>query len=172
MSFFVTMSEPTLVRPPAQNAKSPQQLANAELTNSYQAWRALCGDRFAPTRKEIDPARFKPVLGSIFVMDVVDDGADFRFVLGGERVVQMMGQRLRGELLSSQPATPFYEGMRNLFFGCTRSKKPIAVGPMRLVRGELDHLEIEVLVLPVSDNGASVTSLLGVIHSSRVPNPY
>src|SRR5262244_651403 len=117
------MSEPNLVRPPAQSSKPLQQLASGPLAGSYQAWRVLCGDRFAPSRKEVDPARFKPVLGSIFVMDVVDDGADFRFVLGGERVVEMMGQRLRGKLLSAQPRTPFFQGMASLYLRCVRAKE-------------------------------------------------
>jgi len=165
------MSQPNLVRPPAESAKPPQRLTSGPLAGSYQAWRALCGERFAPSRKEVDPARFKPVLGSIFVMDVVDDGADFRFVLGGERVVEMMGQRLRGKLLSAQPRTPFFEGMSNLFCGCVRAKEPVAVGPMRTVREGTDFLELEVLVMPLSDTGTSVTSLLGAIHISRVRDP-
>jgi len=165
------MSEPTLLRPPAQESKPPHQLTSGPLAGSYLAWRALCGDRFAPTRKEIDPARFKPVLGSIFVMDVVDDGADFRFVLGGERIVAMMGQRLRGTLLSAQPRTPFFEGMASLYQRCVHTKEPVAVGPMRMGREGHDYLDIEVLVLPLSESGTSVTNLLGVIHISPVRDP-
>ncbi len=165
------MSEPTLVRPPAQGFKPPQQLISGPLSGSHQAWHALRGDRFAPSRKEIEPARFKPVLGSIFVMDVLDDGADFRFVLGGESVVHLMGRRLRGKLLSGQPQTPFFKGMARLFVECVRTKAPVAVGPMRTVREGNDYLEIEVLVMPLSDTGTSVTSLLGAIHFSRVRDP-
>jgi hypothetical protein len=83
----------------------------------------------------------------------------------------MMGQRLRGKLLSAQPRTPFFEGMSNLFRGCVRTKEPIAVGPMRTVREGQDFLEIEVLVMPLSDTGTSVTSLLGAVHISRVRDP-
>ena len=165
------MSRPNLVRLPAQSSKPPQQLISGPLAGCYTAWRALCGDRFAPTRKEIDPAQFKPTLGSIFVVEVVDDGADFRFALGGERIVEMMGQRLRGELLSAQPRTPFFVGMNNLYLRCLHAKEPVAVGPMRTVREGTDFLELEVLVMPLSDTGTTVTSLLGAIHISRVRNP-
>jgi len=165
------MSQPNLVRPPAQAFKSPQELSSGPLADSYQAWRALCGDRFAPSRKQIDPARFKPMLGSIFVMDVLDSGADFRFALGGELIVQYMGQRLRGGLVSEQPRTPFFEGMARLFLHCVRTKAPVAVGPMRTVREGYDYREMEVLVLPLSDTGTTVTSMLGVMHFSLVHDP-
>ena len=166
------MSETNLVRGPAQGFKTAQQIDSVPLSTSLATWRALCGDRFAPTRKEIDPARFRPVLGSIFIMDVVDDGADFRFVLGGESVVSFVGGRLRGQLLSEQPRTPLFEGMANLYRQCVRMRAPVAVGPMHTVRDGIDQRVVEVLVLPVSDNGTAVTSILGVIHFSAVKDPH
>ena len=165
------MSGPDLIRPPSRSAKPAQQLVSVPLAASFQAWRALCGDRFAPSRREIDPARFKAILGSIFVMEVLDGGIDFRFALGGERIPQFMGQRLRGQLLSEQPHTPFFEGMTHLFRQCVRAREPVAVGPMRTAREGLDYREMEVLVMPLSDTGLSVTGLLGAIHFSSVHDP-
>ena len=165
------MWEPDLVQPPAAGPKPAQQLNSAPLANSYRAWRALRGERFAPSRKEIEPVQFKSMLGSMFIMDVVDGGTDFRFVLGGERVASFMGKRLRGTLLSEQPRTPIFEGMAQLYRQCVRSKEPLAVGPMRTVRDGVDCREMEVLVLPLSDDGKSVTSLLGAIHFSQLTDP-
>src|SRR5436309_746105 len=85
----------------------------------------MAGDRLAPSRKEIVPARFKQVLDSIFIMEVVGNGADFRFALGGQTLVRFMNGRHAGKLLSSLPPTPYYGGMRSIFARCVRTAMPV-----------------------------------------------
>ena len=48
----------------------------------YCSSEGLAGERFATSRKQINPSQFKPVLGQVFLVDVIDNGDDFRFALG------------------------------------------------------------------------------------------
>jgi hypothetical protein len=159
------MTEPDLSGP-LPTFKLPHELISEALAGTYLAWRELAGSRFAPSRKEIAPDSFKAVLDSIFLIDVIDDGADFRFVLAGERIVEFMGGRHAGKLVSKLPSSPFFERMTRLLQRCIHTKRPVAVGPIRTVRGGREYLETEVVFLPLSDNGMSVTGLMGAVHFS------
>ena len=50
----------------------------------------------------------KGVLASTFIIDVVDGGQDFRFRFAGDRIIQFMGRRFAGILLSELTGTFFY----------------------------------------------------------------
>jgi len=149
--------------PDDQEFKPASTLVDPVLVASFQAWQDIAGERFAPSRKEIVPARFREALRTIFLMEVVAGGADFRFALGGETLVGFMGGRHKGELLSSLPSTPMYDGMRLMFGRCVALKAPVARGPFRVVRDKFDSSQMEVLVLPLSEDGTSVTDLLGAV---------
>jgi len=149
--------------PDDQEFKAASDLVDPVLVASFQTWQDIAGKRFAPSRKEIVPARFREALRTIFLMEVIAGGEDFRFALGGETLVGFMGGRHKGELLSSLPSTPMYDGMRLMFGRCVALKAPVARGPFRVVRDRFDSSQMEVLVLPLSEDGTSVTDLLGAV---------
>jgi hypothetical protein len=148
--------------PDNQSFKPAAKLVSPALIASWRTWREMAGSRFAPSRKEIVPARFKQVLDSIFIMEVVAGGADFRFALGGQTLVRFMNGRRAGQLLSSLPSTPLYDGMRTMFALCVETAAPVARGPFRVVRDQFNSHKMEVLVLPLSDDGMAVNDLLGM----------
>lgn len=150
--------------PDDQDFKPAVALVSPVLIASWRAWRDIAADRFAPSRKEIVPARFRQVMDSIFIMEVTAGGTDFRFALGGESLVRFMGGRHKGELLSSLPPTPMYDGMRRMFGLCVETAKPVARGPFRVVRDRFNSHRMEVLVLPLSEDGTSVSDILGAVE--------
>ena len=150
--------------PDRQAFKSAADLVSPTLIASWQAWCELADGRLAPSRKEIVPARFKTVLDSIFIMEVIAGGADFRFALGGETLVRFMNGRHAGKLLSSLPSTPYYDGMRRIFARCVKTAKPVARGPFRIVRDQFHSHQMEALVLPLSEDGTSVSDILGAVE--------
>jgi len=102
-------------------------------------------------------------LGWLWLMDVVDAGQDFRFRMGGDRVIQFFGQRLAGTTLRAlQPTSPaFFGRFFDLVSLAIRNKKATLGGPTQTAYEPRAFLEVEALILPLSDDGKTVTGLLG-----------
>jgi hypothetical protein len=141
--------------------KDPSGLVSARLTALLRVWKDIAGDRIAPSRDEITPARIRGLMASSWMMDVIGDGDDFRFRFAGDRIIQFMGHRYAGTLLSSLRGHPFFDGMQAILSACVRTKQPIALGPIRSSYEGKEFLEMEIVVLPLSDDGARITALFG-----------
>ncbi len=53
----------------------------------YAYWQDLRGERPWPMRRELDPARIVSLLPFLFMVDVLEDGSDFRYRLLGTDIV-------------------------------------------------------------------------------------
>lgn len=145
--------------------KSPEALVGPRLAEAYRAWIKLSNGRFAPTRGEISPRVFKSVLPTVFLLDVIDAGSDFRFALGGDKILRFLMDRLSpGMLLSKVSGSLFYERATRLLRYCVDTMLPVAGGPSRAHLEGREFLLLEVLALPVSNDGETVTSILGAIQ--------
>lgn len=140
--------------------KDPDQLLSDKLRDIHRIWSETRIDRFAPRRDEITPSRIRKLIASTWVMDVV--GADdFRFRFAGDRIIQFMGRRYAGMLLSEEQGKAFFDGMRAMLTACVAQRTPVAIGPMASTHKGREYLEIEVVVLPLSDDGHTVSALFG-----------
>jgi len=147
--------------------KPPSELIDERLKRAYEVWRELAGERFAPMRREIAPSRFKFVLSDMFLVEVIDSGADFRLALAGETVKRFLGSEFQvGKLLSQVSTSPFQERSILLFRRCVETKAPIALGPVRTLHDQRSYFDNEAVVLPLSDSGPTASGLMGVIHLS------
>lgn len=145
--------------------KTPDELISQQLKRAHLNWVTLAAGRLAPTRREISPAKFKDVLPSIFLIDVINGAEDFRFSLGGDRLVRFLSERFGpGALLSSTKGSEFYERCTRVFRHCVTARKPIAVGPAKAALPGREFMQIETLVMPLSDDGQNVTGILGAIY--------
>jgi hypothetical protein len=145
--------------------KSPDALVNRELADAYRAWLKVANGRFAPTRREVSPKNMKPVLATAFLLDVIDGGADFRLSLGGDKILRFLMNRLSpGMRLSEVAGTLFHERALRMMRYCVDTMLPVAAGPSQAALEGREFFSTEVLVLPLSDDGETVTSLLGAIH--------
>jgi len=148
--------------------KTADELQSGMLSGVHAAWRDTTAGRLAPKREEITPALLKTALPWIWMIDVVDRGADFRFRLAGDRVIQFMGRRYAGELLSSFAEEPFFQRMRHALLECLRRREPVAVGPMRSLMKGKEYLDLEVVVLPLSEDGSEITTLFGAMEARPI----
>lgn len=105
-------------------------------------------------------------LGWIWLMDVLDGGSDFRFRMGGDRVVQFFGERLAGSTLKAVlPRAPaFFGRFLDLAARAVETAGPVIGGPSQTTYQPKSYLEIEVVLFPLSDDGATVTGLMGSIE--------
>src|SRR6185312_11619095 len=136
--------------------KSADRLVSEKLVGALDAWKRVAAGRLAPRREEITPALLRSVLPSIWMIDVIDGGRDFRFRFAGDRVIQFMGRRYAGELLSDHIDVPFFQRMKAILVECVTRKTPVAVGPLRSNLQDKDYLEMEVVVMPLSEDGETV----------------
>lgn len=142
-----------------------RKLTSERLKRVYDAWDTLRSGRLGPTRDELSPGQLRSVLPSTFVIDVVDGGRDFRFRFAGDRIIQFMGRRFAGMLLSELTGSPFFDNMRALYAGCVAARAPIASGVRQATYPGKEFLEIEAMVLPVSEDGVTVSHLFGALES-------
>jgi hypothetical protein len=143
--------------------KSPEHLVSDRLVGTYEAWKRTATGRMAPKREEITPALLRSVLPWIWMIDVVEGGADFRFRLAGDRIVQFMGRRYAGLMLSDHLDGPFFQRMRAVLVECLSRKAPVAVGPVRTNLPGKQFLEMEVVVTPLSEDGDTISCLFGAM---------
>jgi hypothetical protein len=149
---------------------SVDQLTSERLVGVLAAWKQVGQGRIGPKREEITPALVKNALPWIWMIDVVDSGSDFRFRLAGDRIIQFMGRRYAGTLLSEFLDQPFFGHMRQILVACVEQKRPLMVGPGRSKMKGRELLELEVLALPLSEDGEQVTTIFGAMEI-RAPQP-
>ncbi|HEX2591739.1 MAG TPA: PAS domain-containing protein [Rhizomicrobium sp.] len=153
--------------------ESADGIASERLKRLFAYWTQLRGTRFAPMRNEINPSDMREQLGWVWLMDVVDGGADFRFRMGGDRAVQYFGHHLAGATLKQiQPQAPqFFGRFFDLVSLCVKQGKPAGAGPSQTAYPPRAFLEVEVLVLPLSDDGSTVTGVIGSIEIVPLTRP-
>lgn len=148
--------------------RSKADLQSPRLIQLYEYWNALKGPRFAPALREIDPRAIPGLLPWLWLADVVDQGTDFGFRLGGERIIEYVGKRLSGARLSALQGLPFFEAMRETFDLCVRTKQAIIRGPVADEPEDSLGIDIKVLLLPLSTDGENVTQLIGGLEFPRL----
>lgn len=138
-------------------------ISSERLQRLYRYWESLKDGQFAPKRTELNPSHMKDQLGWIWLMDVIDGGTDFRFRMGGDRVIQFFGAHMAGMTLRDiLPKAPHFFGrFMELLMLATEARQPTLSGPSQAAYEPKSYLEIEVLVLPLSDDGVNVTGMIG-----------
>lgn len=83
--------------PPAVSwAPGPAELADTPLAFLLDYWREKCADSQLPVVNAIDPLEMKPALGIIMLLDVLEDGWDYRYRLYGSQIAARLGRDLTG----------------------------------------------------------------------------
>ncbi|MBO0132324.1 MULTISPECIES: PAS domain-containing protein [Agrobacterium] len=128
----------------------------------YNYWDELRGNRPAPRREDIDPARLKHHLGDLFILTEKGEEAPF-FRLAGTRICDLFGRELR-----DRPFSELWPAAKAVF-------------PCRVARGILQHqlpvvfdveaeddfgaapLAFEMLLLPLRTDEGAAPRLLGAL---------
>jgi hypothetical protein len=128
-------------------------------------WRACChsGGRTAiPRRRDVDPAALGRLLPHVFLMDVVGPAERLRWRLVGGMIIEREGSDPTGRWVEDSLVPEQAETLRH-FAGLTiRERRPSChAGRWRdsLARPQL----LARLLVPLSENGTVVSTLLGLI---------
>jgi hypothetical protein len=87
---------------------SPVDL-DVRLDEFFHYWRRVCGDRSMPRRADIDPTEIPwRLLPNLFMTDVVDGGARFRYRLIGTEAVSAIGSDPTSHYIDEINLSPGY----------------------------------------------------------------
>lgn len=148
--------------------KHAEEVVGSSAKTLHYIWRTVTGDRLAPVHDEINLGLVRTLTPWLWIIEAVDGGSDFRFRLAGDRVIDFYGEHLSGSLLSVRSHLPFFRQLRAHLLHCIDIKMPFAVGPEPSELPGKEHLEIELLVLPLSDDGTSISHVTGVLEAWRL----
>ena len=129
------------------------------LRRLYDDWQARRRGREFPARGDFDAPDLKYVLGNIAMFDVAYDPLRFRFRLHGSRIAQRVGYDMTGKDFEEMPAPGLRQEMRRHFTTVLETRAPRVEIRAREVGAE-GVIDCEVLVLPLSRDGATIDILM------------
>ncbi len=137
-----------------------RQLLLDEQRLLFDAWSAFSAGRIGPTRRELDPARFTPLLPRIAILDVCDGGR-FRYRLAGTALRSAFGRDPTGAYLDDVTPAAAPDNWRRAHVLVVQDARP-RCGAAALLGGESGVLLW--LRLPLSESGDKVTGILAYDH--------
>ncbi len=130
------------------------------LCSVFHWWNQARDGRPMAWRSDVDPARFRPALGSVAIADYDPRAGEYRYTLFGSRLVHDLGTDFTGKLITEvQPRTlaalarEHYRRVRDT--GSPSLHCLVVGGP----RGDLRYLR---LLLPLTNAGVDVDSVVAV----------
>lgn len=135
----------------------------------YKYWNEIRGDRMAPRRFEIEPARFATILPETFMVEC-EPGEVPRFRLTGTRVTEKLGAELRGHPFRDLFDAADHGDLKPLLTSVMDQGGVVVIMIERMAPSGRKAV-FEVLVLPLIHTEERVTRLLGAI-SVRTHEPW
>jgi hypothetical protein len=150
-----------LWRPPLSRLAAPQ----LHFLMGY--WNGLAGARAMPEAREIDALEMRPALGYVSLLEVIEDGRDFRYRVFGSAIAAVVGFDMTGRPASALKArAEVAEFALAIYRAVLARGEPLLAehGPPSTISSVAWHS----LVLPLADPGGAVVRLLaGAVPVAR-----
>ncbi|MGD0189677.1 MAG: PAS domain-containing protein [Rhizomicrobium sp.] len=143
-------------------------IKSAKLRAVYDTWQRLAAGRIGPRRAELTPAQLRRATSWTFFVDVIAGGEDFRFGFAGDMLMQFLERSCEAPTVAGMRQIHFFAVADELFRHCVLTQKPLVSGPKPTHYRGKEHLERQVLLLPLSDDGVTITALLGGFDTWRL----
>jgi hypothetical protein len=138
-----------------------ERIRDPDLLSLYRRWTALLQGRIAPKREEIDPADLPPpLLPKIFIVQLSHRFEDFRCTLAGTALRGWTGMELTGKRFGDLPIAVWNEARAAYEHVIERALPFYAAG---LPSRQDPSRTYDKLLLPLSQNGLSVTRIVGAL---------
>jgi hypothetical protein len=142
-------------------------MKHASSRELHAYWEQKRGTRPAPERADVDPAAIRGVLSDAFII-ALERGAGYPFRLAGTRLCALFDREIKGEsflglwTIASRPA------LSSLLTILTEE----CVGTVAAVAAQNadgDHLDLELLLLPLSASHPLFARAIGVLAPLKAP---
>ncbi|MCE9522998.1 MAG: PAS domain-containing protein [Alphaproteobacteria bacterium] len=127
-----------------------------KIKSALAYWVAKCGDRFAPSRGEIDAREAKAFLAHLQLFDILQGGRAFRSRLVGTEIVRVLKENTTGKIFDDTSPQPVVRRVLRAVRWVMEHRKPLRTLALRTrVEGQ-DYLSHETLFLPLSNDGETI----------------
>jgi hypothetical protein len=138
--------------------------------NLYAYWTELRGERSAPERAELDPARIRTLLCDIFMLEV-DDARTYPLRLAGARMSSLFLRELKGEGFIALWSDEDRDDMQAVLTSVLDDPTPAILGVSAAPRGRV-RSEFELLLLPLRHFGRTRSRVMGCLTPVDRPSWY
>lgn len=140
--------------------------AHPDLTRLLAYCRDLAGDRDLPRKSEFRPARIRWLLEHIYLVDVLNGGADYRCRLWGLFWETIVAHDFAGMRLSELENVGQFTYLRAEYDAIVAARQPCyKVG--RVVWPDNASLEYARVIVPFTDDAGAVSMLLSAAITDR-----
>ena len=140
-----------------------ERLVHADLARLVKYCDALAAGRPMPRREDFRPTDVRWMIGKMYMIDVLDDGADYCFRLFGNFWQTIYGVDLTGRRLSALEASGNLTALRPVYDAVAKTREPL-FQPGKLVWPNQKSISYERLLLPFSNNDGRVSLILAAAH--------
>ncbi len=143
--------------------------ASANVRELYEYWRSKCRSERLPSRADIDPVDIPHLLPYLTIVEVVADHRRYVYRLVGTKEVEIRGRDPTGKSVAEAYYGPSIEEAHMFYDQAAASAQPVYddspfIGP------DGRYNDDEMLFLPLSDDGKSVTRILLISQCSLTPD--
>jgi len=145
------------------------QIEAAGLRDVFAYWDKLRGARIAPARREIRPDQIpRAMLPSLFIIEVIaGPKQQFRYRLFGTEVTKEYGSDPTGKFAHEVDLDSIADRIIGIYETVAATAQP-SIKKWRYAKSDGRVLDYESLILPLSDDGATVNFLLGAAVGTGV----
>jgi len=131
-------------------------------------WRDWCGDALYPSFTQVDPSRMAEIWDHSFVLDVVGHEENPIVRMVGSEFQSYLPRSVRDCALSDAPAGSLIEHAASYYQEILDRGVPISRGG-EFIKYDGMKVLYRSIILPMSDDGTSVSGLLGAANCREVP---
>lgn len=145
-------------------------LSDHGLLTFYEYWESLRGNREMPSRKDIDPLQVpRGYLPSIMLVDVLYEPQRYRYRLVGSNIVAATGENRTGRYFDEVSWFREHPGVQPQYEAAVKTGQPLySVEPFTNFISQAAY-EVDRLLLPLSDDGRRVDTLLVLFQFNSGP---
>jgi hypothetical protein len=139
-------------------------LRSPVVREALDTWQRLRGERLMPSRADMTPRAMRGFLKHLALLEVLEEGRDFRFRVSGDVVNIQQVMTLQGLSTSDWDARlpGFGAHMRRVYQRVVRRRSPLAYSGLYLRAADQHTFSHESLMAPLGDDGETVDHLIVV----------
>lgn len=149
--------------------EAPQGMERRMVLRLLTHWRDWCGDAQYPSFAQVNPAGMAEIWDYSFVLDVVGQEGNPIVRTVGSEFQTFLPQPVRNCALSDVPASSLIEHAAAYYQEILDRGVPISRGG-EFVKYDGMKVLYRSIILPMSDDGTTVSGLLGAANCREVPN--
>ena len=126
-------------------------------------WREMCGDRSFPSFGDVDPAAISDIWDNTFVLDLAGHPDDPVFRVAGDSFTAHTRSSLRNVRISEAPRNTLAGRAASYHREVVEKGVPISRGG-EFVKADGTTVLYRSVILPMSDDGETISGLLGAAN--------